>query len=523
MSIQPELSPTDFDQQKPNFLPEGNTVKWLIIPLILVLSGLLYLSSVSDPNVIIFGIVGLVAGVSAGILAWNHPEMCLLALIFLESDIILPDELVDVRLAVGGLDLRDMVLLGTLGLTFVKELINRRISFQLFPIGGMLVLFLILAAFSLINALIFEKAAFNWAFNDFRLMLYYTLFFAVSWGIRTHKQLKAFLIGLYSMANFIVLLMIVQQFLGIDNLLTPGMSRWQIGEEAGGGLRILAPLILLIAIFIVITVCYAYFTDNRKHRNLALAQSFFLIIGFLLTYTRSAWVTVTIALFIVLGYMAYQNQKKAATLLLLGSPLIVSAMIFFFAVPTSAYSTIPLIGNVLERGVTIFEAEETTESDSLQWRFYENNEALRSIRERPIFGVGLGNQYREITIIQGEAAGTRTTDDITRLTRYVHNSFLSMAVKMGVPTLVLFLIIYVIFIGMAWHLHAQVDDPVYKSIVLGVAVAFIPCLFWAQFFSLFTESNHITSVAVFMGIVAVIARLQQEEDSQIDGAEGLVY
>ena len=521
MSIQPELSQADFDQQKPTFLPDGDTIKWLVIPLIVLLSGLLYLSSVSDPNVIIFGIAGLVAAISAGILVWNHPEMCLLALIFLESDIILPDELVDVRLAVGGLDLRDMVLLGTLGLTFVKELINRRVSFQLFPIGVLLVLFLILAASSLINAIVFEKSAFNWAFNDFRIMLYYTLFFSVSWGVRTHKQLRAFLIGLYSLANFIVLLMIVQQFRGIDNLLTPGMSRWQIGEEAGGGLRILAPLILLIAVFIVITVCYAYFTDNRKYRNLAIIQSIFLIIGFLLTYTRSAWVTVAAALVIFLGYVAYQNQKKSATLLLLGSPLIISAVIFFTVVPTSTYNTIPLIGNVLERGVTIFEAEETTESDSLQWRFYENSEALRSIRERPIFGVGLGSQYREITIIQGEAAGTRTTDDITRLTRYVHNSFLSMAVKMGVPTLVFFIIIYVIFVGMTWHLHTQVNDPLYKSIVLGVAIAYIPCLFWAQFFSLFTESNHIASVAVFMGIIAVISRLQQE-NNPTDRVGGLI-
>ncbi|MFK7803255.1 MAG: O-antigen ligase family protein [Anaerolineae bacterium] len=505
MSTNSEVSTISLSEPNPSLIPEGESLKKLFIPLGILLLGLLYFSSVSDPSTVLLVILGLIITIPAGILAWNHPELSLLALVFLESNIILPDELVDVRLGVGGLDLRDIVLLGTLGITFVKELLQRRITLKLFPISGLLLLFLILASFSLINALVFEKAAFNWAFNDYRLMLYYTLFFSVSWGISSQKQLKTFIAGLYGIANFVVLLMIAQPFFGIDNLLTSGMSKWQITEEAGEGLRILPPLILLIALLIVISICYAYFTNNRKYRLIAIAQSSVLILGFLLTYTRSAWVTVIFALLLVLAYIAFYNFKQVGTVLLFISPVLLSFVLFFTTVPKSTYSSLPLVGDFLERGASIFETEETTESDSLQWRFYENSEAIRSIRERPIFGVGLGNQYREITIILGEAAGTRTTDDITRLTRYVHNSFLSMAVKMGLSTLLLFLTTYLAFIFVSWKLHFKVSDAVYKSIAMGTAITFVPCLFWAQFFSLYTESNHITSVAIFMGLVAVIA------------------
>ncbi|MEM8859674.1 MAG: O-antigen ligase family protein [Chloroflexota bacterium] len=504
MTTSTELSVTNsIPGNGSNFEPDQHSAGNVLIPIGVIGLILLGLSLISDPTILTLGIFGLVAAFPAAYLVWHRPELALLVLIFLESDIVLPDQLLDLRVAGGGLDLRDIVLLGTVGLTFVKQLTHRRIRIPLFPIGGFLILFLLLTAVSLANSLVFENVAFNWAMNDFRIMLYYTVFFATAWGITTHKQVKTFLIGMFVMANLVVVLMIFQQILGIDNLLTPGMSRWQITEEAGGSLRILPPLIFMIAILMLISFAYAFYGSARQYRIIAAVQFFILLVGYLLTFTRSAWLTAFSAILIVLIHVAFQNRKKAAGILLLISPLFLSILVLLFTVPITSYGRVPVVGFMLDRAASIFTVEETTESDSLQWRVYENTEALRSISERPIFGVGLGNQYREITIAQGEAAGHRTTDDITRLTRYVHNSMLSIAVKMGLPTLALFLGTYIYFIFTAWRLHAKFRNKLHKSVALGVVAVFIPALFWAQFFSLFSESNHIISVAIFMGLVSI--------------------
>ncbi len=87
MSTNSEVTTISLGGQKPSFLPEGDTLKKLFLPLGALLLGLLYFSSVSDPNTVLLVILGLVMVVPAGILAWNHPELSLLALVFLESNI----------------------------------------------------------------------------------------------------------------------------------------------------------------------------------------------------------------------------------------------------------------------------------------------------------------------------------------------------------------------------------------------------------------------------------------------------
>ncbi len=504
-------TPVQLQNNTPN-LPQGAApLKQALIPLAVILITLLVASLSVAPQELSLAILALGVGIPGAILAWNRPELLLLVLIFLESDIVLADELLDLRVGGGGIDLRDLVLLGTVGLTFVKQLVNKTFKIPFFPIGGMLILFLAMAALSLVNSLVFENVSVNWAFNDFRILLYYTLFFAISWGIETKEQLRTLIFGLYGMANFVVVLMIAQQIIGIDNLLVPGMVRWQITPEASNVVRILPPLILLIGTLTIVTFALIFFAPTKKIRMLAIAQYGILLLGFVLTFTRSAWLTSVIATLIVLAVVANRNRQIAAYLLVLFTPLMLGVALVLTTVSASTFENYGLGGSLIARVLSIFDVEETAGSDSLQWRVYENTEAVRSISERPIFGVGLGNQYRPITIIQGEAAGHRTTDDITRLTRYIHNSFLSMAVKMGVPVLVFFLTIYGIFILKAWNLQQLLPNGMHKSIVLGVIAIFIPCLFWAQFFSLYTESNHIISIAMFMGIVGVIARVNQKE------------
>ncbi len=508
MSLDSKLSISENRPDSPNAI---DSIKQAIVPLAVVLVVLFAASLVIAPSGFATGILALAIAIPGAILVWNYPEYMLLGLIFLESDIILADQLLDLRLAGGGLDLRDLFLLGSFGLTFVKQLYNRDLKIPFFPIGGMLILFLGMAVVSLVNSLVFENVSFNWALNDFRILLYYTLFFTTSWGIQTRSQLKTLMLGLYAMANFVVILMVIQQIVGIDRFIVPGMVRWQISLEGGSAVRILPPLILLIGTLLVITFAYSFYCQNPKIRLLAIGQFSVLLLGFILTFTRSAWLTSFVAMFLVLLVIANKNRRIAAYVSVLLTPLLISIVILFATVPVSFFEDIPLAGTLIARGLSIFDVEETAGSDSLQWRVYENSEAVRSISERPIFGVGLGNQYRPITIIQGEAAGYRTNEDITRLTRYIHNSFLSMAVKMGVPVLILFLSIYGIFILMGWNLQAQLPDGFHKSVALGVIAIFIPSLFWAQFFSLYTESNHIISVSMFMGIVGVIAKIHKKK------------
>ena len=187
-----------------------------------------------------------------------------------------------------------------------------------FPIGGPLLIFLLLALISVVNALAFKGVPTNWALNDFRILLYYCLFFVTAWSIRSLSELSTLLIGLLLVADLTAAIVIIQQFLGADNLLLESMAygQWQVWAQEDGTVRVVPPGHVLMHFMMIIAYALALFNLPRTRRFIFFASQFlFLAVGLILTFTRAGWIASFISLVIVTLVIAPRYKEHLPRLI----------------------------------------------------------------------------------------------------------------------------------------------------------------------------------------------------------------
>src|SRR5262249_14837862 len=139
-----------------------------------------------------------------------------------------------------------------------------------------------------------------------------------------------------------------------------------------------------------------------------------------------------------------------------------------WAGPMEPRRTAPLVEVLASRARSIFTVGTTLGSNSLQWRALEREEGLRSIAGHPVLCVGLGNRYREVSIAQGESHVTlrMPPDERWNSTRYLHDSYLAIAVKMGLPALAMFLVFSLAFVGVSTRWYRRLVDDQARGVLL---------------------------------------------------------
>ena len=154
-------------------------------------------------------------------------------------------------------------------------------------------------------------------------------------------------------------------------------------------------------------------------RPLFCAVGGLLFVGIVLTFGRTTYA----AVFVCMGVVVWWLDAKKLPLFLCSLVLVVlaGAGIGFVLKPDSfaaVYFRMTTIGEEINRGY------------SAQWRFWEMEAMLPHLAKHPLIGVGLGADYK----------GTLGSALTPELNRYVHNAYLYMAGKMGLPALLAFLL-----------------------------------------------------------------------------------
>ncbi|MBI4300257.1 MAG: O-antigen ligase family protein, partial [Chloroflexi bacterium] len=157
-----------------------------------------------------------------------------------------------------------------------------------------------------------------------------------------------------------------------------------------------------------------------------------------------------------------------------------------------------------------FTPGQTLESYSLQWRAFETEEALRSISQNPFLGVGLGNAYRDVTLLQGEASSL-----YYRFTRFVHNSYLYIGTKMGIPGIVLFVLFSLAFLGRGWQVWRRTSDSQMKLVVLGMLAGFVGILAWSASQSHLLQTESTVVIGLIVGTVASVRQMDEHKEAGI--------
>lgn len=457
----------------------------------------------------------LLAGVGLGLpLAWasrKHPELPILALVFLTNNFVSPD-LIDVRVLGGGLDLRDMVLLLMLSIWLLAGLRQRRLAIPWWPVSLPLLVFLWAAVFSTLYALRYHHVERNWVFSEFRPIMYYTIFFVVATFVTRARQLRWLLVGLFALADLTSTLVLMQQFLGRQNVLLTVMnsSAWYVRETGPAGsfgtVRIVPPGHVLTFIMSIVAFCLMLYAElPRRARLIMAAQFVYLNVGLLFTYTRAQWLASGLAIVVAAALLPSADKRQLRRGSVLVVLLAVAAYSLFGATLRVALADAPVITALTERALSLFTPDQTLETNSLEWRVLETKESYRSALAHPLIGVGLGNVYREPFLLQGEASG-----GYYRRLRFVHNSYLYLMVKMGLTGLVPFVWFAGAYLVNGWRAHRRMNDGRFKRYTLALLVGFVGFLPWAGSQSHLLQVESTVVIGVMVGMIVVMQRIEQE-------------
>ena len=155
-------------------------------------------------------------------------------------------------------------------------------------------------------------------------------------------------------------------------------------------------------------------------RSLFYAVGGLLFVGIVLTFGRTTYAAVVVCMLVVVWWL---DAKKL--------PLFLCSLVFVVAAGAGLGFVLKpdSFAAVYFRMTTI--GEEINRGYSAQWRFWEMEAMLPHLAEHPLVGVGLGADYK----------GSLGSSLNPELNRYVHNGYLYMAGKMGLPALTCFLLV----------------------------------------------------------------------------------
>jgi len=446
-------------------------------------------------------------------LVWRRPELGLLGLIFLTSSFIRPDT-IDLRLSIGGLDLRDLALVGMLGMLILQRLMRGELTVPWWPVSGPLLVFMGLAIFSALYALSYQGVEPNWALGEFRALVFYLVFFVTIWAITRPGQLIVLLVGLFLLADLTAAVVILQQFFGTDNpllrVMSGGYAGWQVWRAGDpligfGAVRIIPPGHVLVFMMTIVAFCLVVMARRKLPLRAMCMLQFqfaFLNVGLLFTYTRAQWLASVVALGIVFLLLPVGDKRWLIRSVAIGLLLLFLVYVLLGVEVSEIWERMPFVQTLVSRALSILTPRETLETFSLEWRIYETREALRSIAQHPLLGVGLGNAYRDITLLQGEARS-----GYFRFIRYVHSSYLYVAVKMGLPGLIAFLWFCAAFVARSLWAYAHMSDRLQRSVVLAVLASFVGLLVWSVYHSHFLQVESAAVIGLMSGMIASIRQI----------------
>ena len=483
----------------------------IIAGVLALVSALIALPRNLDGTLVVLAVLAI--GVPVVWLVWREPVLGLIGLLFLNASF-LPSSLLDVRVGFGGFDLIDLGLIGLLGMLFIRRWLSQKLVIPWWRVSAPLLLFIAVAFFSTLYAFFYERVNPNYVFTELRPIIYFLSFFVAAWAITERRQFLMLIGALFVIADLVAVVIVVQQFRGLDNPLIesvmsgPGRTwlLWPVtGIVAGfGAVRVVpAGHVLTYTMGIVAFCAFLYPRLNRRLRALAAGQWLFLSLGLLLTYTRAQWIASVIAILLALiAYMVVHRRRVIAVVLLSVTLTLVGLGVLGASSISETLSQSSDANPLVVRLASIFTPDQTLDTSSLQWRLFENDEAMQSIGNYPVLGVGLGNEYRGATLMrQREAVGN------LRYARFIHNAYLYIGVKMGIPAILVFVWLCVAFLIEGWRTYVKVRPGFWQPVILAMLVSFAGLMFWSNTQPNFMVTEGTLFVGVVLGLVAVCRRM----------------
>ena len=168
-----------------------------------------------------------------------------------------------------------------------------------------------------------------------------------------------------------------------------------------------------------------YYARSWPAKGALIAFCFALTGGVIAGQSRAVWVAMLLALGVMLMLMERQQRVRLVAIVGVSATVLV---VIGFAVFSSVFEVI--LSGLATRLTSLGTA--ATQDISLVNRFYEWEAVLKRAVQSPIFGLGLGAEYRHFNIIY----------DATQVKHYVHNTYIGILYRHGILGLALFLLFF---------------------------------------------------------------------------------
>lgn len=256
----------------------------------------------------------------------------------------------------------------------------------------------------------------NWSnvYNDFRQLIYYVWIPVFLWMHHKNHHFSAHKMNrlILAVATFIAVTALFQFFSGIQ-VVAQGRVGYLLTEGADQSdiTRVQLPGF----VFVMYAIIYAVFQLFESKTN-KLGWMVFLTLMLVAEYVnfgRALWLWTLISLVFILFFI----RQKVRYVLMLGAMLTVGTLGLWAVSPDK-------LDIIQTRLISI--KDEGGARTSYGWRKIENEYALKSIVASPLLGVGIGGEYRP---------WMREISNFKEHTRYIHNSYLFIAAKTGLFSL----------------------------------------------------------------------------------------
>lgn len=346
--------------------------------------------------------------------------------------------------------------------------------------------FLVLVPVSVVHAYYFEGLAPKDVLGEGRHPMFLLLFPLTLLVLDTRERVRRFIVGLLALGVLFSLGQIVQgvfhvRIFGDAGRLvvaqTLDVKSYDATISNTGGLNIIIFLMFTAAGWFVLK-------QIRTFKFLSLLA--LSAVGILLTFGRTTWGTALLGMAVVVYLLGLRRSWPMLLWSLLGSTLALAMLI----------AVKPAMLDALVARATSVE-KEIEYGSSAAWRYYEAEKVLPQIADHPILGLGLGAAYRR----------PAPSDALPEQVRYIHNGYLFVASKLGLPALALLLWCLGVVFVWSWRGAGAEPDPELRGVHAAVCSGVLGVLLASVTEPHLMRDSSLAYVGVLTGLAVAMLRL----------------